>query len=61
MFKIPNRGLGMTNNQFNFPNSNNGNANPPSNNETTVAKLAVSGGLLLHWVMLSQQWLQSLR
>ena len=36
----------MTNDQFNLSNSNNGNANPASNNETTVAKLAVLGGLL---------------
>jgi hypothetical protein len=38
----------MTNGQYNLinSNSNNGNANPSSNNETTVAKLAVLGGLL---------------
>ena len=36
----------MTKDQFNFSSSNNGNTNPPSNNETTVAKLAVLGGLL---------------
>lgn len=36
----------MTNDQFNFSSSNNGNTNLPSNNETTAAKLAVLGGLL---------------
>jgi hypothetical protein len=36
----------MANDQFNLYNSNNGNVNPASNNETSVAKLALLGGLL---------------
>ena len=34
----------MANDQFNLSNSNNGNVCPASNNETTVAKLAVLAG-----------------